>query len=102
MSYAACIIIGIIIGIIIARLFWRQLLTVASWIALLGLLYAFVRAAPSLGLSSGWLLSAYGAGVFGFIVGALIALKPILNWLVEADFRRAVERARGDADRRRV
>lgn len=98
MLYAVCI----IIGIIIARLFWRQLLTAATWLVLLIVLYGFVRAAPSLGLSSGWLLTSYGAGVAGFVVGALIALKPILNFLVEQDFRRSVERARGDADRRRV
>lgn len=98
MTYAVCI----IIGIIIARVFWRALLTAATWLVLLIVLYGFVRAAPSLGLSSGWLLTSYGAGVAGFVVGALIALKPILNFLIEQDFRRAVERARGDADRRRV
>lgn len=98
MLYAVCI----IIGIIIARVFWRQLITAAAWVVLLIVLYGFVRAAPTLGLSSGWLLTSYGAGVAGFIVGALVALKPILNWLVESDFKRAVERARGDADRRRV
>lgn len=98
MSYIATL----IIGIIIARLFWRQLLTAASWIVLLCVLYAFVRAAPSLGLSSGWLLTSYGAGVAGFVVGALVALRPIINLLVESDYHRAIERARQDADRRRV
>lgn len=98
MSYVVCI----IIGIIIARLFWRQLITLTTWAVLLCVLYGFVRAAPSLGLPSGWLLSAYGAGVAGFVVGALVALKPIINLLVESDYRRAIERARQDADRRRV
>lgn len=92
----------IIIGIIIARLFWRQLLTAASWAALIGALALMWRAAPALGLSSGWMLTSYGAGVAGFVVGALIALKPIVNWLIEGDYRRAIERARQDADRRRV
>jgi hypothetical protein len=92
----------IIIGIIIARLFWRQLLTVASWAALLGVLALMWRAAPSLGLSSGWMLTSYGAGFAGFVVGALVALKPIVNWIVEQDFRRNVERERATADRRRV
>lgn len=98
MSYA----VFLILGIIIARLFWRQLLTAASWIALIGVLYLFVRAAPHVGLSSGWLLTSYGAGLVGFVVGALVALKPIINLLVESDFRRNVDRARQDADRRRV
>jgi CHASE2 domain-containing sensor protein len=92
----------LLIGIIIARLFWRQLLTIASWAALLGVMALLWRAAPSLGLSSGWMLTSYGAGVAGFVVGALIALKPIINLLVESDYGRAIERARQDADRRRV
>jgi hypothetical protein len=92
----------ILLGIVIARFFWRQLLTVASWAALLGALALMWRAAPSLGLSSGWMLTSYGAGFAGFVVGALIALKPIVNWLIEGDYRRAIERARQDADRRRV
>lgn len=92
----------ILLGIIIARLFWRQILTAVAWAALLCVLALMWRAAPMMGLSSGWIMSAYGAGFVGFVVGALIALKPIINMLVEQDFRRSVERARQDADRRRV
>src|SRR5258706_9371219 len=75
MSYAVCI----IISIIIARLFWRALLTIAAWCTMLLLCYGLLRAAPDLGLSSGWLMTSYGAGAVGFFVGALIALKPIIN-----------------------
>lgn len=92
----------LILGIIIARFFWRQLVIIASWAALLLVLVTLWRTAPALGLSSGWMLSAYGAGVAGFVVGALVALKPVINFLVESDFRRNVERERATADRRRV
>jgi hypothetical protein len=98
MLYAVCI----IIGIIIARVFWRQLVTAAAWIALFCVLYLFVRAVPALGLSSAWLSTFYGAGLVGFLVGVLVALKPIINLLVESDYHRAIDRARQDADRRRV
>lgn len=91
-----------IIGIIVARLFWRQLLTVAAWCALLLVLWLLIRAAPAIGVSSGWLMTSYGAGVVGFLAGGALALRPIINWLVESDYRRAIERARQDADRRRV
>lgn len=92
----------LIIGIIIARLFWRQLITAAAWAALLCVLALLWRAAPALGLSGSWLMTSYGAGVAGFVVGVMVALKPIINLLVESDYQRAIERARQDADRRRV
>lgn len=92
----------LIIGAIIARLFWRQLVTVAAWLALLGVCAVLVRVAPHLGVSSAWLTTFYGAALVGFLAGGALALKPIINYLIESDYRRAVERARGDADKRRL
>jgi hypothetical protein len=92
----------LIIGALVWHLFKRQILTIAAWLALFAVLYGFARAAPSLGLPGGWMLTAYGASVVGFFVGGLVALRPVINYLVERDFEREVERARGNADKRRV
>lgn len=92
----------LILGIIIARLFWRQLVAVAGWALLLCLLALLWRASPALGLSGATLGTFYGAGIAGFVVGVLIALKPIINLLVEGDRKRGHERIDQDHDRRRV
>lgn len=92
----------LILGIIIARLFWRQLVAVAGWALLLCLLALLWRASPALGLSGATLGTFYGAAVAGFAVGVLVALKPIINLLVEGDRKRGHERVDQEMDKRRV
>lgn len=94
--------LSLIIGVIIARLFWRQIVTLTAWLTFLGVCAVLVRAAPHLGVSSAWLTTFYGAALVGFLAGGALALRPIINYLIESDYRRAVERARDDADKRRL
>lgn len=92
---------GLMIGLII-RIFWRQLIVAAAWCAALAVCYVLLRFAPSLGVSVGWINSFYGATVMGLIVGVFLSWRLVVNWLVEQDYQRDVERARGTADKRRV
>lgn len=98
MLYALCI----LLGIVFARLFWRQLLTAAATCMVLLLCALLLRAAPTIGLPRDWLMTAYGAGIIGFFVGGAVALRPIINWLVNADRARGHERVDADADKRLV
>ena len=92
----------IILGILIARLFWRQLLMAAALLVCLAVCVFLLRAAPSIGVAPSWLLTLYGAFAIGIVGGSLLAWRLVVNYLVERDFERDVERARGNADKRKV
>lgn len=91
-----------ILGIIVARLFWRQLLMAGAWLLVLTACYLLLRAAPAIGVAPSWLSSFYGATILGLVAGVLLGWRIVINYLVERDYDRDVERARGTADKRRV
>lgn len=97
MTYA---LLYIIIGALLWHFFKRQILTLATWTVLLCVLALFVRAAPSLGLSSGWLGTFYGAIGAGLVV-SLLTLRVIdIRYLINSDRRRAHDRVDQEHDKR--
>jgi hypothetical protein len=94
--------ISLIIGAVLWQLFKRQILIVLGWIVLLIVLYGLLRAAPIIGMSGSWIASAYGGTLIGIVAGVLLAWRVIINFHVERDYDREVQRARGNADKRRV
>lgn len=98
MLYVVCI----IIGFVLARLFWRQLMTVLAWAVVIAACVALLRLAPSFGLPRGWLMQFYGVILVGVPAVVFLGYRIVVNFLVERDFERDVDRARGTADKRRV
>lgn len=92
----------LILGIILARLFWRQLVTVLAWAVAIAACYALLRAAPALGVSSGWLSTMYGGVILGIVGGVLLGWRIVVNWLVNADRAREHERVDSNQDKRLV
>lgn len=92
----------IILGILIARLFWRQLVTLLAWAAAILAGMALLRAAPAIGVAPAWLSTMYGAAIIGLVTGVLLAWRVVVNHLVNQDRARGHDRVDAEHDKRLV
>lgn len=92
----------LILGIILARLFWRQLVMAAAALALCVACYLLLRAAPAIGVAPSWLQTLYGATLIGLVAGVLLAYRVVVNFLVNQDRQREHERVDANQDKRLV